>query len=168
VIGKSPHSIILNNPEWTIHDLIGTFRFTIRSKSDPSRYWWYDETQGHITVSNAHRSSFKVTATNLPDGAIMIGLDDITLMVQNHGFVSHGNDDTSDFSVLKVTETQSAAANFKFEDIEKGRFVLGDKNLLPSQPAYIPMHQSDDSTASYFPLGYMKKGYAKAGWEIGL
>ena len=101
----------------------------------------------------------------MPDGTIMVGLDDITLVVQHHGFVVRTAPDGQSRpppsfdggvegigAVLGVTSAQSQASKFKFEDLSKGRFV-SKQTELPSNSRL---------------LWYMPQGVASAGWELAL
>lgn len=86
----------------------------------------------------------------MDDGVIMIGADSITLVVQHHGFVvPHTPNAQSGAEVLGVTTTQSEAFKFKFDDLEKGHFVLGGETL----PCM---------------LCYMPQGGVSSGWELAL
>lgn len=122
--------------------------FSVRSKVNADHHWYYDPTLRQITVSDTQRSSFKFSATNMHDGAIMIGVDTVFLVVQGHGFavilVTR-----SGFSALGVTTRESDAFKFKFDELDKGRFVY-DIGQLPA------------------PLYYVSGGIAAGGWELAL
>lgn len=84
------------------------------------------------------------------NGAIMIGVDTVTLTVQHHGFVvPRSPNGPSGATVLGVTVRQSEAFEFKFDDLDKGQFVPG-KDEPPS------------------PLCYVPQGGVSAGWELAL
>jgi len=80
------------------------------------------------------------------NGAIMIGVDTVTLTVQHHGSVVPRSNRLSGATVLGVTVRQSEAFIFKFDDLDKGRFVPGK-----DEP---------------FPLYYVPQGRVSAGWEL--
>jgi hypothetical protein len=101
-------------------------------------------------VSDTHRSSFKFSATNMHDGAIMIGVDTVTLVVQHHGFVVTLTQ--SGVSALRVTTNESDAFKFKFDDLDKGRFTY-DLDQLPS------------ALYHYVSEG-ASEGVAAGGWEL--
>jgi hypothetical protein len=81
------------------------------------------------------------------DGAIMIGVDDIILVAQHHGFIIP---QPSSPRTLGVTVTQSQAFKFKFSDLEEGKFIPSPGAVFPS------------------PLCYVPEGGAGTGWELTL
>ena len=110
-------------------------RFSIRSKVDPKQHWYYDEGLGCVLVSDTKRTLFKISAPDMPDAAIMIGSDDVTLVAQHHGFVLPN--ESSVARVLGVTGGQAQAFKFKFKDLKEGKFIPGTDNL-PSPLCYVP------------------------------
>ena len=82
------------------------------------------------------------------DGAIMIGVDTVILVVQHHSFVvPRSPNGPPGATVLRVTPTQPEAFKFKFNDLDKGRFVPGK-----------------DEPAS--PLCYMSEGVASGAGNL--
>lgn len=63
-------------------------RFYIRSRSIPGSYWYYDIQRGIICTSTERRSQFRVAATNVPNGTIMIGADVVNIRVNEQFFVT--------------------------------------------------------------------------------
>jgi len=139
-------------PTQTVVDRSSGDWFTIRSKANADQYWYYDRSLGSIVVSVRQRSSFKISAPNMHDGAIMIGLDDITLVVQHHGFVKHQTLNGSPGKcILGVTDEVLEASKFKFKDLDEGKFIPLNEDL---------------------PVGsllcYMSEGTPCPGWELAL
>jgi len=114
--------------------------FSIRSKANANQYWYYDDAKKFIVVSESQRTYFKISTPDMPDGAIMVGRDRITLSTQHHGFVIPLNPDgVSGVPLLGVTDKVSeASGKFTFGDLDKGRFVPGFKKDLPSALSYMP------------------------------
>ncbi|KAF8970201.1 hypothetical protein BDZ97DRAFT_130909 [Flammula alnicola] len=126
----------------------GDWFATVRSKANAGHHWYYDEALECIVVSDSQRTSFKIFAPDMHDGAIMIGVDDIILVAQHHGFVTPTVNE-SRAPILGITVVQAHAFKFKFRDLEEGNFVRGQDDL-PS------------------PLCYMPQGGADPGWELAL
>ena len=82
------------------------------------------------------------------DGAIMIGADNVFLVAQNQGFVI--TQTQSGATVLSTTSRESDAFKFKFNELDKGRFIY-DRSRL----------QRDGNS----PLQYVSSG-GSAGWEL--
>ena len=91
----------------------------------------------------------------MDEGVIMIGTDNIDIVIQHHGSVllrNVGSDTSQDVNVLGtkgVSVKELHGDHFKFEDLCKGRFVPGT---------------ASDST----PLCYMPQGGVHSGWELTL
>ncbi|KAJ7236568.1 hypothetical protein B0H12DRAFT_1238456 [Mycena haematopus] len=112
--------------------------FSIRSKANAQQYWYYDDFVGCITISETQRTSFKITSADLHEGSIMVSSDQITLIVQYHGFVvPRTTFRLSGSAILKVTSSPAGAFKFKFEDLDKGRFV-SVKDGLSNVVCYVP------------------------------
>ena len=126
-------------------------RFSIRSKANASQYWYYDESSGNITVSSVHRSFFRISATDMDQGVIMIGTDNIDIVIQHHGSVVLRNvgPDANVLGTKGVTVKELYGDHFKFEDLDKGKFVPGT--------------ETDPN-----PLCYMPQDGVHSGWELAL
>ena len=124
-------------------------RFTIRSRSNPNDYWFYDESQGSIVSSSTQRTSFQITAPSLAVGTVMIGSDDIIIKAPNQGYVNPGAIASAiGGSSLQVAAASSQAAfRFKFGDLKSGRFIAFSSSLGTS-------------------ILYMPRSGAGCGWEI--
>ncbi|KAJ6554636.1 hypothetical protein B0H19DRAFT_1071996 [Mycena capillaripes] len=124
--------------------------FSIRSKANAKQYWYYDANVGCITISELHRTSFRINAVNIHQGAIMVSADHITLIVQEHGFVVPRTADRLFGSLtLGVTSSEAEAFQFKFEDLDKGCFVLVRDGLQ-------------------IVICYVAGGGGSLGWELSL
>lgn len=129
-------------------DAYAKYRFTIRSRSNPNNYWFYDESQGLVVSSSTQRTSFQITAPDLAVGTIMIGTDDIIISAQNHGYVTPGAPNATDGNVLQVKAASSQVAfRFKFGDLKSGRFIANSS--VPNTTVFHMLH-----------------GGAGCGWEI--
>ena len=124
-------------------------RFTIRSRSNPNDYWFYDESQGSIVSSSTQRTSFQITAPSLAVGTVMIGSDDIIIKAPNQGYVNPGAiSNATGGNSLQVAATSSQAEfRFKFGDFKSGRFIA-----FSSSPGN--------------SILYMPQSGAGSGWEI--
>ena len=91
----------------------------------------------------------------MDEGVIMIGTDNINIVIQHHGCVvlrNVGSDKSKDVNVLgtqTVTVEELYGHHFKFEDLDKGKFVPGTET---------------DPT----PVCYMPQGGVHSGWELAL
>ncbi|TFK75498.1 hypothetical protein BDN72DRAFT_810294 [Pluteus cervinus] len=129
-------------PQQTIVDHTSGDWFCIRSKRDAKQHWHYESNQ--IVVSDKFCTPFRITASNLHSGGIMIGSDTVTLAISEYKFV--GLRRFADGWNLEVTGHPASAAQFKFEDLDKGRLVITDDQR--------------DPVVSYVPGG------SGAGWEL--
>ncbi|KJA21864.1 hypothetical protein HYPSUDRAFT_675054 [Hypholoma sublateritium FD-334 SS-4] len=135
-------------PTQNIVDYTSGNWFTIRSRSNPNNYWFYDESQGFIVSSSTHHTSFQITAPDLAVGTILIGTDDITITAQNHGYATPGAANATGGNSLQVAGASSQVAfRFKFSDLKSGRFITNSS--IPGNA-----------------ILYMSHGRAGSGWEI--
>lgn len=67
----------------------------------------------------------------------MIDDDDIIIIAQHHGFITFQSvDGQTGAHILGVTTDGSKATRFKFRDLENGRFIEDNYNIL-----YLPHNQ---------------------------
>jgi hypothetical protein len=144
-------------PAQTIVDHGSGDWFSIRSKADARKYWYYDEASQSIRVSETRRSAFQVTAPGIQKGMIMIGTDDITIRVQKHGYVVLTTRGNAGERAMQVTPNESDAFNFKFSDLAQGRFA-----------PYVNPWGAQVSDADSHVLCYNTDVYGGAGWELAL
>ncbi|KAF9265170.1 hypothetical protein L218DRAFT_943047 [Marasmius fiardii PR-910] len=112
-------------PKQRVTDLISGNWFYIRSTSDPQMYWHYDTSGGysHISASRTERSLFRVTATNIPTGKVIIRSDTVQLTVWSVGNVVINSDGP-------LTTNRAAQWSFTFGDLAAGRFVPTDAGVM--------------------------------------
>jgi hypothetical protein len=81
----------------------------------------------------------------------MIGTDNISIVIQHHGCVVLRNvgSDVNVLGTKGVTVEELYGDHFKFEDLDKGKFVPG----IATNPT---------------PLCYMRQGGVHSGWELTL
>ncbi|KAJ7758470.1 hypothetical protein DFH07DRAFT_940254 [Mycena maculata] len=107
-------------------------------------------TAGCITISETQRTSFRIISASMNEGAIMVGPDEITLTVRDHGFVvPRAAERLPGSSTLGVTSSVAGAFEFKFEDLDKGCFV--------------PRKDGNRVVVCYAP-----GGGGSVGWELAL
>jgi hypothetical protein len=85
------------------------------------------------------------------EGAIMIGTDNINIVIQHHASAVLRNvgSDVNVLGTKGVTVEELYGGPFKFEDLEKGKFVPG-------------------TVTNPTPLCYMPQGGVHSGWELTL
>ncbi|KJA21865.1 hypothetical protein HYPSUDRAFT_41500 [Hypholoma sublateritium FD-334 SS-4] len=110
-------------PPQTVVDYTSGNWFTIRSRSNPNHYWFYDESQGFIVSSSTNRTSFQINAPDVAVGTVMIGTDDITIRAPNQGYVNPGVASATGGNSLQVAGASSQVAfRYKFSDLKRGLF----------------------------------------------
>ncbi|KAF7424667.1 hypothetical protein PC9H_009977 [Pleurotus ostreatus] len=111
-------------PDQGATDLISGDWFYVRSKVDPSTYWFYDPSRGRVVASHTRRTMFRVVTKNVPEKTVMIRSDAVTLWAWGQDkpiqIDSQGN----------LTGGGNGDWTFEFEDLGTGRFVDTDGGVV--------------------------------------
>ncbi|KAF9052071.1 hypothetical protein BJ165DRAFT_1365769 [Panaeolus papilionaceus] len=90
--------------------------FYIRSKSNPSLYWYLLNGRIRISSTLTQRTQFQIRGRDLTTGTIMIGSDSVTFQPNGDSFVYV--DESGSLVESGIVH------NFRFDDLEKGSFWI--------------------------------------------